>query len=239
MPNVLDMKGVISGYGPVQVLDRVSIRVKVGEAVSVLGANGAGKTTLLRTISGLLDIRSGSIEIDGQQTTRLTPHRIAHLGVAHVPEGRALFPSLSVMDNLRLGALAGNEPAAGGHAFEHVLELFPWIKSRLRQAAGTLSGGQQQMVAIGRGLMSNPHMLLLDEPSLGLSPKVIDEVYQALGQIRERGVAMLIVEQNAQYGLSFAHYVYVLNRGQVVTAGSPAEIARSVRFNEAYFHGGA
>jgi branched-chain amino acid transport system ATP-binding protein len=232
--HLLDVRNVRAGYGSISVLDDVSISVSSGEAVAVLGPNGAGKTTLLRVISGVIPSRAGSIEgraVAGRRT--LHPHQVARGGIAHVPEGRGIFPGLSVDENLTLGTFGRGKregvDAEATRAF--ILELFPWLPERAKQAGGTLSGGEQQMVSIARALMGEPRLLLLDEPSLGLSPLMVSRVFDALAKIRERGVAILLVEQNLSHALKLADRGYVMNRGQIVLEGSAAELRQSDMFS--------
>jgi branched-chain amino acid transport system ATP-binding protein len=229
--DVLRVDDVRAGYGSVSVLEGVSLHLRDGEAVTVLGPNGAGKTTLLRVISGIVPARSGRIETGA---ARNTPHSVARAGIGHVPEGRGIFPGLSVADNLALGSF-GVGKRNGGERAERtmalVLDLFPWIEARMKQAAGTLSGGEQQMLAIGRALLSNPRVLLLDEPSLGLSPLMVNRVFEALEQIRARNVAILVVEQNLTHALALADRGYVMNRGRIVLEGSAEQLRQSDMFS--------
>jgi branched-chain amino acid transport system ATP-binding protein len=230
---LLEVRGVRAGYGSVSVLEDVSITVGAGEAVTVLGPNGAGKTTLLRVISGVVPPRDGTIEGRSIGRRKTTPHQVARGGIGHVPEGRGIFPGLSVDDNLTLGSF-GRGKRSGVDAEQtraFILELFPWIPERAKQAGGTLSGGEQQMISIARALMGDPQLLLLDEPSLGLSPLMVTRVFEALAKIRERGVAILLVEQNLAHALKLADRGYVMNRGQIVLEGSAAELRESDMFS--------
>jgi branched-chain amino acid transport system ATP-binding protein len=232
--DLLRVEGVRAGYGSVAVLEGVSLHVAEGEAVTVLGPNGAGKTTLLRVISGVVPARAGTIERAGSERRRASSHSVARSGIGHVPEGRGIFPGLTVSDNLELGSFGAgdrNGDADLGARMTFVLELFPWIKDRRKQAAGTLSGGEQQMLAIGRALMGNPQVLLLDEPSLGLSPLMVQRVFDALEQIRARGLSILLVEQNLTHALALADRGYVMNRGQIVLEGSADELKESDMFS--------
>jgi branched-chain amino acid transport system ATP-binding protein len=230
---LLDVRGVNAGYGSVTVLHTVAIAVNEGEAVAILGPNGAGKTTLLRVISGVVPVRSGVIEGRAGGRRKPSSHKVAQGGIGHVPEGRGVFPGLSVAENLTLGTFGrgGRRETDGESPMEFILELFPWIPDRLKQAGGTLSGGEQQMLAIARALMGEPRLLLLDEPSLGLSPLMVTRVFEALVKIRERGVALLIVEQNLTHALNLADRGYVMNRGQVVLEGSAADLRKSDMFS--------
>ncbi|WGW12981.1 ABC transporter ATP-binding protein [Saxibacter everestensis] len=225
-----------AGYGQLNVLHDVSLQVADGEMVAVVGANGAGKTTLLRAISGLIRATSGSVELDEQPITGKPAERMAGLGLTHVPENRLVFPTLSVRDNLTLGAWSKR----GLGSFEQILELFPRLKPRLAQAAGTLSGGEQQMLAIGRGLMSNPTTIILDEPSIGLAPKVVVEIMAVLGKLRsESNLAVLLVEQNVRASFGVADRAIVMQRGAVVLEGSPAELVELPEVRAAYLGGSA
>jgi branched-chain amino acid transport system ATP-binding protein len=229
---LLDVRGVSAGYGSVSVLHDVSIDVNEGEAVTLLGPNGAGKTTLLRVISGVVPARTGEIEGRAGAGRRTASHKVARDGIGHVPEGRGIFPGLTVAENLSLGTFGrGDREADGGATTAFILELFPWLPERYKQAGGTLSGGEQQMLAIARALMGEPRLLLLDEPSLGLSPLMVTRVFEALEKVRERGVAILLVEQNLTHALKLADRGYVMNRGQIVLEGSAAQLRESDMFS--------
>jgi len=229
----LEVRNLVAGYtAKVEVLNRVSLALEKQEAVAVLGANGAGKTTLLRTISGLLPPRSGSVRLFGEEIAGLAPHRIALSGVAHVPEGRQIFVGQTVAENLLLGAMGSEQQR---ERREQLLEVFPILREKLNQHAGELSGGQQQMLAIARGLMSSPSLLMLDEPSLGLSPKLVDELADLLRRIRtELGVTLLLVEQNAAVAAGVADRAYVLRLGSVVLEESAEEVLGSEQVLSAY-----
>ena len=231
--SALEVRDLVAGYtAKVDVLNRVSLALEKQEAVAVLGANGAGKTTLLRTISGLLPPRSGSVRLFGEETAGLPPHRIALSGVAHVPEGRQIFVRQTVAENLLLGAMGSGQQR---ERREQLLEVFPILREKLDQHAGELSGGQQQMLAIARGLMSSPSLLMLDEPSLGLSPKLVDELAELLRRIRtELGVTLLLVEQNAAVAARVADRAYVLRLGSVVLEESAEEVLGSEQVLSAY-----
>lgn len=220
---MLHIKNLKGGYGQGMVLDDIAITLEAGHSVALLGANGAGKTTTLRAISGLLPECSGSIRFEKEELTALAPHTRAHHGIAHVPEGRRVFPGLTVQENLELGA--ARLPAPDAEIEAKVFELFPRLKERRSQLSGTLSGGEQQMLAIGRALMSKPRLLMLDEPSMGLAPKLVGEVFDALAQLQTQGLTLLIVEQYAQRALALCHYAYVLNRGKIVLQGAPNEVS--------------
>jgi branched-chain amino acid transport system ATP-binding protein len=227
---MLELSGLSAGYGRVEVLWDVDLRVDEGEIVAIVGSNGAGKTTLLRAVSGLIPPTSGDVRFDGDDLAGLPPEQIVKRGVAHVPEGRRLFSGLTVRENLRAGGFASPE----GADLDYAVELFPHLKERLGQVAGSLSGGEQQMCAIARGLMSRPKLLMIDELSLGLAPKLIDEILERLGSVRERGTALLIVEQDVDAALRIAGRGYVLETGRVVTTGESAELLEDPRVREAY-----
>jgi branched-chain amino acid transport system ATP-binding protein len=229
----LDVREITSGYGPVTVLRDVSISVAPGEIVAILGANGAGKSTLLKTIVGLLRPSSGSIEANGVDVTRRPPEAITRERVVLVPEGRQLFDAMTVRENLLLGGYT--QPSTHRQeTLERVFALFPVLRERLGQKASSLSGGQRQMVALGRALMARPTLLLLDEPSLGLAPLIIKETFSTLDRLRAEGVTILIVEQNALMTLELADRAYVLDRGRVAMQGSAADVARDPRVGQAY-----
>jgi branched-chain amino acid transport system ATP-binding protein len=224
--DVIRLEDVSCGYSDISVLNGLSLNVGEGQAVAILGANGAGKTTTVRLISGMLQPNRGRVSLFGKPIAKLSSSRVARLGISHVPEGRALFPGLSVKENLIVGSFGGDgQRSTIALGIERVIALFPWIGGRLSQPAGTLSGGQQQMVAIGRGLMSNPRVLMLDEPSLGLSPKMVGEVFDKLTQIREERVAIVLVEQNVTHALRLVERGYVLNHGRVILEASAQQLA--------------
>jgi branched-chain amino acid transport system ATP-binding protein len=227
------VEGVRAGYGELEVLHGVSLQVAPGEAVALLGSNGAGKTTLLRVISGLLPYR-GSVRWRGEELAGVAPHERARRGIAHIPEGRGILHSLTVQENLELGALFGAARARRRENMEAMFELFPILRERRRQLAGTLSGGQQQMLAIARALMSEPELLLVDEPSLGLAPVVIEEVVQALQAVRSRGASLLLVEQNLSVALRVVDRGYVLENGVVAFQGTRSELEHSEQVRAAY-----
>lgn len=222
-------------YGAIKAIDDLSIEVHQGEVLTVIGANGAGKTTLLKTIVGLLRPFRGQIEYQGEVITRKRPDRIARLGISLVPEGRRIFPDLTVKENLELGAYALNRRKLRKELFELALFTFPKLQERIKQPAGTLSGGEQQMLAVGRALMGNPSLLLLDEPSMGLSPIITGEIFKLLTKInQENGISMILVEQNAHLALDFSNRAYVLETGKVVIEGESAAIKRDPAVIEAY-----
>ncbi|NUT54927.1 MAG: ABC transporter ATP-binding protein [Thermoleophilia bacterium] len=229
---LLELRGVEARYGPVRALEGVSLAVEQGQIVAVLGANGAGKTTTLRAISGTVK-RSGQILFEGKALGRRGPEAVARLGVAHVPEGRGTFAEMSVEENLKLGAYVRRGSIDEDVA--RVAEYFPWISTRLSQHAGTLSGGEQQMLALARALMSRPRMLLLDEPSLGLAPLVTREIFRIVGELNEKeGLTVLVVEQNAAIALEVASYAYVLEVGKVAVSGPSEELARNESVRKSY-----
>lgn len=232
--SLLEVTGLGVSYGDMVALEGVSIQVNEGEAVTVLGANAAGKTTLLRAISGLVPEREGTIVFDGRPLNALPPHERVELGLVQIPEGRLVFPFLSVEDNLLLGAFAKRARARLTASLDRVYALFPRLPQRRNQMAGSLSGGEQQMLALGRGLMTLPRLLLLDEPSLGLAPLLVQEVIDRVARIRSEGVTVLIVEQNVQQTLKFADRGYVLENGRLALAGSAAELRASDEVRRAY-----
>jgi len=231
---MLEVRDLHVSYGDVQALWGVSFRVGAGQIVTLLGGNGAGKTTTLRTVSGILRPRSGSIRLDGAELTRLPPHGIVALGVGHIPEGRRLWPGMTVLENLELGAYPAAARARRGESLAWVFHLFPRLEERRRQLAGTLSGGEQQMLAIGRALMVRPRLLMLDEPSLGLAPLLVVELFQTLQAINREGVTILLVEQNVHQALAIAHEAYVLETGRVVSSGPARDLLRDPYIKEAY-----
>jgi branched-chain amino acid transport system ATP-binding protein len=220
-------------YGKVQALWEVTLGVPDGEIVALVGANGAGKTTLLKTVSGLLRRQSGSITYDGKHIEEASPPEIVQHGLVHVPEGRKLFPEMTVIDNLLMGAFTVPQ-SERPQRLERVFEIFPVLKERRKQIAGTLSGGEQQMVAIGRGLMGGPKLLMLDEPSLGLAPILVEEVFRVITEINRLGVTVLLVEQNTQNALSLAHKGFVMELGRIALSGSGGELLANSNVRKAY-----
>ena len=231
---MLELKSVDAGYGAFQALFGIDLEVRAGEAVGVIGPNGAGKTTLLRAISGLIRPKAGAISMQGASVLAIPPHRIVSLGIAHVPENRRLFPRLSVEDNLKMGAFMPEARARRAERLDFVFDLFPRMKERRHQLAGTLSGGEQQMCAIGRALMSDPKLLLLDEPSAGLAPVVVQQVFELVKRIREGGLTVLIVEQNVQQVLRVVDRAYLLEAGTIRASGTSAEMLASDTIKQAY-----
>jgi branched-chain amino acid transport system ATP-binding protein len=231
---MLELRGIDAGYAGFQALFGVSMHVNAGEAVAVIGANGAGKTTLLRVISGLLAPTGGSMTMEGVDLIALPSHKIIETGIAHVPEGRRLFPRLSVEDNLRMGAYIPAARARFSERLDYVYELFPRLKERHGQLAGTLSGGEQQMCAIARTLMSGPKLVLLDEPSMGLAPVIVAQVFDLVRRIRSEGYTVLIVEQNVAQVLKVADRAYLLEVGRIQASGSAAELSASDEVRKAY-----
>jgi branched-chain amino acid transport system ATP-binding protein len=222
---VLDLADVHVRYGNVRALQGVSLRVETGELVALIGSNGAGKSTTLRTISGLLRPTQGKITFEGADITTAATDRIVRLGISHCPEGRHIFGSLSVSDNLRLGAVSRSDAGEVAKDLETVFELFPLLKERLGQAGGTLSGGEQQMLAIGRALMSRPRLLLLDEPSLGLAPLMVERIFATIAELKRQGRTILLVEQNVHQALDVADRAYVVETGRITLDG-PADVLR-------------
>ena len=231
---LLQLEDVRASYGDLQALFNITLEVKAGEIVTLIGANGAGKTTTLRVISGLLRCQNRKLHFDGQDISKLPPHEIVMRGVSHVPEGRQLFPYMSVEENLALGAYIPRVRPQLKAAIEEQFEMFPRLKERRKQLAGTLSGGEQQMLAVARGLMACPKLLLLDEPSLGLAPKIVEEVFAKVQQIGKSGVTVLIVEQNVVDGLSISDRGYVVENGEITLQGTPQELLANEQVRTAY-----
>jgi branched-chain amino acid transport system ATP-binding protein len=234
MSTLLRVEGIEVGYGDLTAVGDVSLEVREGEAVALIGANGAGKTTTLRAVSGLLPLRRGRIEFEGQRLDGLTSAQIVARGIAHVPEGRQLFPTMTVLENLELGARTRAARARRGESLARVFDLFPRLRERREQLAGTLSGGEQQMCAIGRGLMACPRLLMLDEPSLGLAPVMVKAIFEDLGRINAQGLTILVVEQNVLRSLHLAHRGYVLENGRVTQSGQGPELLASGHIKQAY-----
>jgi branched-chain amino acid transport system ATP-binding protein len=235
MSMLLEIENVYTAYANADVLQGVSLAVNAGSITCLLGANGSGKTTLVRSILGLTVPRAGRILFDGTDITRLPTHRIIAAGIACIPEGRKIFPKFSVEENLRAGAYQQTSEAVTRRRIDEIFEIFPRLAERRAQLAGTMSGGEQAMVSIGRGLMRAPKLLLVDEPSLGLSPLLVKENFNVISQINARGVTVFLVEQNVRQTLAISQQGYVLSKGRVVAAGSPAELANRAEVREAYF----
>ncbi len=221
-------------YGVIKALKGISFHVNHGEIVSLIGANGAGKTTTLHTITGLIHPKHGSIVYNGQDLTKVPAHKIVSLGLAHVPEGRRIFQNLSVYDNLLLGAYTQTDKATVSRQMEQVFEQFPRLKERRKQLAGTLSGGEQQMLAMGRALLSDPQMIVMDEPSMGLSPLLVSEIFEIIQSFRKAGKTVLLVEQNAKKAMTISDRVYVLETGSIATEGNAADLINDERIKKAY-----
>ena len=232
--SLLELTGVDVAYGDLPALRGVDLVVEAGETLSVVGANGAGKTTMLRTISGLLRPRRGEVRFEGERIDRLACHRVVERGVVHVPEGRKVFPSLSVRENLELGSYTRAAKARRADSLARVFGLFPRLREREGQAAGTLSGGEQQMLAIGRALMTLPKLLMLDEPSLGLAPLIVKEIFNTIAAINHDGTTVLLVEQNTRQALALSRRGYVLENGRVALVGSGAELLDNEHVKRAY-----
>lgn len=232
---MLEIQELKVRYGAIRALHGISLQVRPGSIVTLIGSNGAGKSTTLRAISGLVRPESGWIRFDGLELNGLAPHEIVRLGISHVPEGRMIFANLTVQENLRLGAWRLRQPALIRREMEVVFSLFPRLKEREKQIAGTLSGGEQQMLAIGRALMSRPRFLMLDEPSLGLAPLLVKAIFEKVVQInREHGLTILLVEQNANLALEVSHYAYVLETGRILLEGESAVLRRDPQVQRAY-----
>jgi branched-chain amino acid transport system ATP-binding protein len=231
---MLELKNLTSGYGAIEALKGVSLHILKGEIVTLIGANGAGKSTTLRNITGLVPARSGEILFEGQRLNGVPTHELVARGISMVPEGRAIFANLTVFENLELGAYLHHDKFENRRQLDLVLDLFQRLSERRRQQAGTLSGGEQQMLAIGRALMSRPRLLLLDEPSLGLAPMLVHSIFSAIDSINKEGTTILLVEQNANAALRHSHRAYVLESGQIVMEGPSSELASDPRVKEAY-----
>lgn len=231
---MLKLQGVSAGYGGTEIIRNISLEVNKGEVVTIVGANGAGKTTTLRTICGIVKPTSGKIEFEGQQINGLGSDQIVNTGITMIPEGRQLFPFITVKDNLLMGSYKKSARGIANQRMEEVLEIFPRVRERLGQLAGSLSGGEQQMVAIARGLMSNPSLLMFDEPSLGLSPLLVSQVFDVIDRIVDMGMTVLIVEQNIVHTLKIADRGYVLENGEITMTGSGKELLENPHIRKAY-----
>ena len=234
---MLEISDLVSGYGKIEAIKRISLSIEEGQLVVLIGANGAGKSTTLRTISGILPASSGHIIFEGRDITRFPAREILRLGIAHCPEGRRVFPDMTVEENLDMGAYLRRDSAGIAKDRERILTQFPRLRERLRQAAGTLSGGEQQMLAIGRTLMSKPKLILFDEPSLGLAPNFVEQVFDIIDGIRRSGTTILMVEQNAYAALDMCDYAYLLEAGSIVQRGRGRDLIGDQHVREAYLGG--
>lgn len=234
---MLEIVDLEVNYGAIKALKSISFKVKPGQIVTLIGANGAGKSTTLRTISGLIKPKNGHIYFKGQDITNYEAHKIVELGISHVPEGRRVFGTLTVMENLELAAWTIKDIKIRKERFERAFEIFPRLKERRKQLAGTLSGGEQQMLAVARALTTGGELMLLDEPSMGLAPVLVDEIFQILWQINAQGTTILLVEQNARKALEIAHYAYVLEVGVIALQGEAKQLKEDSRVKEAYLGG--
>ena len=237
MPALLAVENLHAGYGPIEVLKGISLEVQPGEIVALIGANGAGKTSTLMSISGCVRPRSGRIALAGREIHTLLPHEIVRLGICHSPEGRKIFPRLTVLENLQMGAFARSDKPQIEHDLEHAFELFPILKQRRTQAGGTLSGGEQQMLAVARAMMGRPKLLLLDEPSLGLAPLIVLKIFEVVRKLNDEGMSILLVEQAARMALKLAHRGYVMETGHITMTGTAAELLADKRVQDAYLGG--
>lgn len=231
---MLEIENLEVYYGAINALKRISFSVEQGEIIALIGANGAGKTTTLHTITGLIPAKSGTIKLNGKDITKTPAHKIVSMGMAHVPEGRRVFAQLSVYENLMLGAYTRKDKAEVAETLERVFERFPRLKERRTQSAGTLSGGEQQMLAMGRALMSKPSIILMDEPSMGLSPLYVNEIFDIIREINKSGTTVLLVEQNAKKALSMANRAYVLETGKITLSGDARELMNNEQVKRAY-----
>ena len=234
MSSMLEVKNIQVAYGKIIAVKDVSVTVEKGEIVTLIGSNGAGKSTTLRTISGLIKPKSGEILFNGQRIDGVPGHDIVAMGICHSPEGRRIFPRMTVKENLELGAFLRNDKAAVNADMERVLDLFPRLKERINQRAGTMSGGEQQMLAVSRALMGDPKLLLLDEPSMGLAPVLVELIFETIVKIRKQGVTILLIEQNATAALEVADRAYVLESGKVKMSGSAKELSSDDKVTKAY-----
>ena len=234
MSSMLEVKNIQVAYGKIIAVKDVSIDVKQGEIVTLIGSNGAGKSTTLRTISGLIKPKSGEILFNGKRIDGVPGHEIVGMGICHSPEGRRIFPRMTVKENLELGAFLRNDKAAVNADMDRVFELFPRLKERIKQTAGTMSGGEQQMLAVSRALMGDPKLLLLDEPSMGLAPVLVELIFDTIVKIRKQGITILLIEQNATAALEVADRAYVLESGKVKMSGSAKELSSDDKVTKAY-----
>ena len=235
---MLEIKNLVVNYGVITALQGISLSVPAGAIVTLIGANGAGKTTTLRTISGLLKARGGDVIYEGRNITNLAPHDLVKLGIAHVPEGRMVFANLTVLENLRMGAYLVRDRAVVNRELQYVFDVFPRLKEREKQVAGTLSGGEQQMLAIGRALMSKPKFLMLDEPSLGIAPLLVQKIFEKIAEInRDHKITVLLVEQNANLALDLSSFGYVLETGRIILSGGSESLRANPQVKSAYLGG--
>ena len=235
---MLEIKNLVVNYGVITALQGISLSVPAGAIVTLIGANGAGKTTTLRTISGLLKARGGDVIYEGRNITNLAPHDLVKLGIAHVPEGRMVFANLTVLENLRMGAYLVRDRAVVNRGLQYVFDVFPRLKEREKQVAGTLSGGEQQMLAIGRALMSKPKFLMLDEPSLGIAPLLVQKIFEKIAEInRDHKITVLLVEQNANLALDLSSFGYVLETGRIILSGGSESLRANPQVKSAYLGG--
>ena len=234
MAKILELNNVHSYYGHIHALKGIDLHVDEGEIVTLIGANGAGKSTTLRTISGILHARDGKVLLEGKDITRIDAHAIVSMGIGHVPEGRGIFPKLTVQENLDMGAYTVNDQKLMKERLDLVFQVFPRLKERIGQYGGTLSGGEQQMLAIGRGLMFNPRILMLDEPSMGLAPVLVELIFEVVKKLNEEGTTILLVEQNALMALSIAHRGYVLQTGEIVITDTAENLKKNPTVQKAY-----
>ncbi|MBR6045511.1 MAG: ABC transporter ATP-binding protein [Ruminococcus sp.] len=232
--SMLEVKDLSVYYGVIQALKGISFSVNEGEVIALIGANGAGKTTTLHTLTGILPARTGSIVFEGTELTKTPAHKIVKMGIAHVPEGRRIFQQLTVLDNLKLGAFTRNDKDGIAEDMEKIYKRFPRLEERKTQIAGTLSGGEQQMLAMGRALMSRPKMVVMDEPSMGLSPILVSEIFDIIESIRKDGTTVLLVEQNAKKALSIADRAYVLETGRITLSGKASDLINDEKVRKAY-----
>lgn len=232
--SLLEVRDLVVSYGGIQAVKGVSLDIGAGELVCLIGANGAGKTTILRALSGLHGVSKGSVRYDGKDITNVASYRLVELGIALVPEGRGIFSRLGVLENLQMGAYARGDKAAVGSDLDHILALFPRLAERRSQAAGTLSGGEQQMLAIGRALMSRPRLLLLDEPSMGLAPLLVTKIFATIREISAQGVTIFLIEQNAKLALEMSHRAYVMESGRIRLSGPAASLLSDPQIRHSY-----
>ena len=237
MPPLLEVDGVTSGYGKVEILHDLRIGVPEGTVVALLGPNGAGKTTTLKVISGTLPVWKGQVHYDGERLDGCSTYEIARRGITLVPEGRGIFPGLDVRENLEIGVRAGDSGEGRAERVEKVLETFPRLRERLSQRAGTLSGGEQQMLALSRAFLGNPRVLLMDEISMGLAPRIVEQLFESVNELRERGLTIVLVEQYLTYALRFADICYVLAKGRIEFVGEPSELRDSEALASSYLGG--